>query len=138
LIPLLVTAGIMGFFDIALKPSTALVFSIVFGIAVDDSLHFLARFRQELLVFDFDRHKAIDVALRETGKSMIYTSIILFAGFIIFAFSSFGGTVALGVLTSITLLVAMFTNLILLPALLLTFNANIRRSNHPIIEGTEQ
>ncbi len=134
LIPLLVTAGIMGFFDIALKPSTALVFSIAFGIAVDDSLHFLARFRQELIAFDFDRHKAIDVALRETGKSMIYTSIILFAGFIIFAFSSFGGTVALGILTSITLLVAMFTNLILLPSLLLTFNANIRRSNHPIIE----
>ncbi|WP_169315257.1 efflux RND transporter permease subunit [Bernardetia litoralis] len=134
LIPLLVTAGIMGFFDIALKPSTALVFSIAFGIAVDDSLHFLARFRQELLAFDFDRHKAIDVAIRETGKSMIYTSVILFAGFIIFAFSSFGGTVALGLLTSITLLVAMFTNLILLPSLLLTFNANIRRSNHPIIE----
>lgn len=138
LIPLLVTAGIMGFFNIALKPSTALVFSIAFGIAVDDSLHFLARFRQELLAFDFDRHKAIDIALRETGKSMIYTSIILFAGFIIFAFSSFGGTVALGVLTSITLLVAMFTNLILLPALLLTFNANIRRSNHPIIEDAEE
>ncbi len=134
LIPLLVTAGLMGFFNIALKPSTALVFSIAFGIAVDDSLHFLARFRQELLAFDFDRHKAIDVALRETGKSMIYTSIILFAGFIIFAFSSFGGTVALGLLTSITLLVAMFTNLILLPALLLTFSANIRRSNHPPIE----
>jgi predicted RND superfamily exporter protein len=134
LIPLLVTAGIMGFFDIALKPSTALVFSIAFGIAVDDSLHFLSRFRQELLVHDFDRHKAIDIALRETGKSMIYTSVILFAGFIIFAFSSFGGTVALGILTSITLLVAMFTNLILLPSLLLTFNANIRRSNHPIIE----
>ncbi len=137
LIPLLVTAGIMGFFGIPLKPSTALVFSIAFGIAVDDSLHFLARFRQELLAFDFDRHKAIDIALRETGKSMIYTSIILFAGFIIFAFSSFGGTVALGVLTSITLLVAMFTNLILLPSLLLTFNANIRRSNHPIIEDED-
>ncbi len=134
LIPLLVTAGIMGFFNIALKPSTALVFSIAFGIAVDDSLHFLARFRQELLAHNFDRHKAIDIALHETGKSMIYTSIILFAGFIIFAFSSFGGTVFLGILTSITLLVAMFTNLILLPALLLTFNANIRRSNHPIIE----
>ncbi|WP_291727054.1 efflux RND transporter permease subunit [Bernardetia sp.] len=134
LIPLLVTAGLMGFFGIPLKPSTALVFSIAFGIAVDDSLHFLARFRQELLAWDFDRHKAIDISLRETGKSMIYTSIILFAGFIIFAFSSFGGTVALGLLTSITLLVAMFTNLILLPALLLTFNANIRRSNHPPIE----
>jgi hypothetical protein len=137
LIPLLVTAGIMGFFNIPLKPSTALVFSIAFGIAVDDSLHFLARFRQELLAHDFDRHKAIDIALRETGKSMIYTSVILFAGFIIFAFSSFGGTVALGVLTSITLLVAMFTNLILLPSLLLTFNANIRRSNKLVIEDED-
>lgn len=137
LIPLLVTAGIMGFFGIPLKPSTALVFSIAFGIAVDDSLHFLARFRQELLAWDFDRHKAIDIALRETGKSMIYTSVILFAGFIIFAFSSFGGTVALGVLTSITLLVAMFTNLILLPSLLLTFNANIRRSDNLMIEDDE-
>ncbi len=137
LIPLMVTAGIMGFFNIPLKPSTALVFSIAFGIAVDDSLHFLARFRQELLAHDFDRLKAIHIAIRETGKSMIYTSVILFAGFIIFAFSSFGGTVALGVLTSITLLVAMFTNLLLLPSLLLTFNANIRRSNNLVIEDED-
>ncbi len=121
LVPLAVTAGLMGYFGVPLKPSTALIFSIAFGISVDDSIHFLAKFRQEMLVNSFDRFKAIEVSMRETGTSMIYTSIILFAGFVIFVGSDFGGTVALGWLTSITLLIAMFTNLILLPVLLHTF-----------------
>lgn len=124
LIPLLITAGIMGFSGIPLKPSTALVFSIAFGISVDDSIHFLAKYRQELLQHRGNLLIAIPLSLRETGKSMIYTSIILFFGFVIFAASDFGGTVALGKLTSITLLIAMFTNLILLPCLLRSFGVN--------------
>ena len=122
LVPLLFTAGLMGYLGIPLKPSTALIFSIAFGIAVDDSIHFLAKYRMELVKENFFSAKAVSTSIRETGSSMIYTSIVLFFGFIIFAFSDFGGTVALGILTSSTLLVAMLTNLILLPALLLVFD----------------
>ena len=118
--PLLITAGIMGYFGIPIKPSTILIFSIAFGISVDDTIHFLAKYRQELKIFNWNIKKSVIAALRETGYSMIYTSIVLFFGFGIFTASSFGGTVALGLLVSITLLVAMFSNLILLPALLLS------------------
>lgn len=121
LVPLIATAGLMGYFGVPLKPSTALIFSIAFGISVDDSIHFLAKFRQEMLINGFNRSRAIAISLKETGTSMIYTSVILFAGFVIFVGSDFGGTVALGWLTSTTLLIAMFTNLILLPVLLSTF-----------------
>ncbi|MEQ8927949.1 MAG: MMPL family transporter [Fulvivirga sp.] len=134
-IPLMITAGIMGFAGIPLKPSTALIFSIVFGISVDDSIHFLAKYRQELFANKFFVPLAISKSLKETGASMMYTSIILFAGFIIFVWSDFGGTVALGILTSITLLIAMITNLILLPSLLMTFDSGKRRKDvHPLIE----
>ncbi|MFP4096742.1 MAG: efflux RND transporter permease subunit [Cyclobacteriaceae bacterium] len=122
LIPLIITAGIMGFVGIPLKPSTAIIFSIVFGISVDDSIHFLAKYRQELKVNHAFVPIAISKSLRETGASMIYTSIILFFGFIIFAGSEFGGTMYLGILTSLTLLIAMFTNLSVLPALLMAFD----------------
>ncbi|GAB4342249.1 MAG: MMPL family transporter [Flammeovirgaceae bacterium] len=122
LIPLIFTAGFMGFFDIPLKPSTALIFSITFGIAVDDSIHYLAKYYQDLIKCKFDVEKSVRMSLKETGASMMYTSIVLFFGFVIFAASNFGGTVALGVLTSITLLIAMFINLIVLPSLLLTFD----------------
>lgn len=122
ILPLLITAGLMGYFGIPLKPSTALVFSITFGIAVDDSIHYLARYRQELWQHNFDVVKAVKLAIQETGTSMIYTSLVLFAGFIIFTASDFGGTIALGALTSTTLLLAMFTSLLLLPSLLITFD----------------
>ncbi|MEM9829616.1 MAG: efflux RND transporter permease subunit [Bacteroidota bacterium] len=121
-IPLIVTAGIMGFVGIPLKPSTAIIFSIVFGISVDDSIHFLAKYRQELKSNRFFVPIAISQSLRETGTSMIYTSIILFCGFIIFAGSSLSGTQYLGILTSLTLVIAMFTNLTVLPALLMVFD----------------
>lgn len=122
LFPLIVTAGVMGYLGVPLKPSTVLIFSIAFGIAVDDSIHFLTKYRQELLRHNWDIPKTVIEALRETGPSMIYTSIILFFGFIIFGASSFGGTVALGLMTSGTLLVAMLSNLLLLPALILSFD----------------
>ncbi|GAA5040990.1 transporter [Marivirga lumbricoides] len=135
MIPLIITAGVMGYFGVPLKPSTALIFSIAFGISVDDTIHFLAKYRQELFANNFLVPIAVTKTLKETGKSMIYTSIVLFAGFIVFVASDFGGTVALGFLTSATLLVAMLTNLIVLPALLLTFdNGKRRRDVHPIIE----
>lgn len=134
-IPLLITAGIMGFFNIPLKPSTALIFSIAFGISVDDSIHYLAKYRQELFGNQFFVPFAVSKSIRETGASMMYTSIILFAGFVIFTGSDFGGTVALGILTSTTLLIAMVTNLVLLPSLIMTFDDGKRKLNkHPIIE----
>ncbi|MBY0433703.1 MAG: MMPL family transporter [Cyclobacteriaceae bacterium] len=122
LVALMITAGLMGYFHIPLKPSTALIFSITFGISVDNSIRFLAKYRQELLASGFFVPRSVSESILETGKSIVYTSVVLFAGFIIFAFSDFGGTIALGVLTSTTLLISMFTNLILLPALILTFD----------------
>lgn len=122
LLALMITAGLMGYFNIPLKASTALIFSITFGISVDNSIRFLAKYRQEILSNNFMIPLAVTDSILETGKSIIYTSTVLFAGFIIFAFSDFGGTIALGVLTSTTLIISMFTNLILLPALILTFD----------------
>lgn len=126
LVPLLLTGALMGYLDIALKPSTALIFSIAFGISVDDSIHYLAKFRQELFSNGFNVKKAVTTSIYETGSSMIYTSIVLFFGFIIFTGSNFLGTKMLGLLTSTTLLFAMITNLILLPSLLLTFDSGKR------------
>lgn len=123
LLPLAMTAGAMGFLGIPLKPSSALVFSIAFGIAVDDSIHFLARYRQELRLHNYVVFDAVKLSIRDTGGGMFYTSIVLFFGFIVFTYSNFEGTVVLGALTSATLIFAMFANLILLPALLLTFDS---------------
>lgn len=120
LIPLALTAALMGYFNIPIKPSTVLVFSIAFGISVDDTIHFLAKYRQELKVYNGAIRQSVISALRETGISMMYTSVVLFFGFGIFIASEFGGTIALGLLVSFTLLVAMFSNLILLPSLLLS------------------
>ena len=122
LLPLLTTAGLMGFFGIPIKPSTILIFSIAFGISVDDTIHFLAKYRQELKHHKWNIKESVFIALRETGVSMIYTSIILFFGFGVFTVSSFGGTVALGVLVSVTLLFAMLADLVLLPSLLLSLD----------------
>ncbi|AZQ59131.1 RND family transporter [Maribacter sp. MJ134] len=125
LLPLLVTAGIMGFVGVPIKPSTILVFSIAFGISVDDTIHFLAKYRQELTSSKWKIEKSVYAALRETGVSMFYTSIVLFFGFSVFVISNFGGTVALGSLVSATLLFAMLANLILLPSLLLSLEKSI-------------
>ncbi|WP_334055894.1 efflux RND transporter permease subunit [Polaribacter sp. P097] len=125
ILPLLITAGLMGFLDIPIKPSTILVFSIAFGISVDDTIHFLAKYRQELISNKWKIKPSVYAALRETGVSMFYTSIVLFFGFLVFTLSSFGGTIALGGLVSVTLLLAMVSNLLLLPSLLLTFEKKI-------------
>lgn len=121
IIPLAVTAGIMGYLNITMKPSTALIYELAFGIAIDNSIHYLAMYRQKrksgLSIPD-----AVSRTLRLTGMSIIYTSFVLFMGFIIFTPSTFGSTQALGLLTSVTLFVAMFSNLLLMPALLLRFD----------------
>ncbi|HSH67893.1 MAG TPA: MMPL family transporter, partial [Bacteroidia bacterium] len=141
LIPLIITAGIMGFLDIRFKPSTILIFSIAFGISSDGTIYFLTKYRQELKQFKKSADEAISATIKDTGVSMIYTAIILFCGFSIFTASSFGGTVALGVLISITLLVSMLTNLILLPSLLLSINNRISKKEiieEPLIDLTEE
>jgi uncharacterized protein len=133
LIALMITAGIMGYLGIDLKPSTALIFSITFGISVDNSIRFLAKYRQEQLANGFFVPVSVSESILETGKSIIYTSIVLFAGFILFSFSSFGGTIALGLLTSTTLVISMFTNLILLPALIMTFDKPKKRKDEKLL-----
>ena len=125
LLPLVVTAGLMGYIGVPIKPSTILVFSIAFGISVDDTIHFLAKYRQELQANRWRIKKSVYAALRETGVSMFYTSIVLFSGFSVFIISNFGGTVALGALVSVTLLFAMLSNLLLLPSLLLSLERSI-------------
>lgn len=122
ILPLLFTAGIMGYFGIPLKASTCIIFSIAFGISVDDTIHFLAKYRQELKHFNGNIKESVLVSIKETGLSMAYTSIILFFGFSVFIASDFGGTKALGILISMTLLIAMLSNLTLLPSLLLTLH----------------
>lgn len=125
LLPLLMTAGLMGYLGVPIKPSTILVFSIAFGISVDDTIHFLAKYRQELKSNHWRIRKSVFAALRETGVSMFYTSTVLFFGFSVFLISSFGGTKALGGLISTTLLFAMLANLLLLPSLLLSLERSI-------------
>jgi predicted RND superfamily exporter protein len=136
-LPLLMVAGVMGYLGIALKPSSALVFSVAFGIAVDDSIHFLARYRLGLQMGN-TVGEAISNSFKDTGVSMIYTSIILFFGFVIFTASSFGGTEALGLLASSTLAIAMFSNLFLLPALLLTFEPKSQELPGPLAHRAAQ
>jgi uncharacterized protein len=119
IIPLVITAGIMGWAGVRLKPSTVLIFSVALGIAVDVTIRFLVNYKQELAANNFDIKRTVSETIKHTGLSILYTSLVLIAGFIIFCFSGFGGTQSLGWLTSITLLSATLTNLVLLPVLLL-------------------
>jgi predicted RND superfamily exporter protein len=125
ILPLLFTAGLMGYFDIPLKPSTVLIFSIALGISIDDTIHFLAKYRQELKLNNHNIRISIVNSLKETGVSMTYTSVVLFFGFSVFTASEFGGTKALGSLVSITLFAAMLSNLVLLPSLLMSLRKRI-------------
>ncbi|MDB5249580.1 MAG: integral rane protein [Segetibacter sp.] len=120
-VPLVITAGVMGWVGISLKPSTVLIFSVALGIAIDVTIRFLVNYKQELRNFNNEVQPTIVETIRHTGISIIYTSLVLIAGFIIFCFSGFGGTKALGWLTSLTLVTGTITNLTLLPVLLLTF-----------------
>lgn len=119
LIPLVITAGVMGWAGVPLKPSTVLVFSVALGIAIDITIRFLVNYKQELPSHKHNVNKTVSATISNTGLSIVYTSLVLIAGFVIFCFSGFGGTKALGWLTSVTLFTATLTNLILLPVLLL-------------------
>lgn len=126
IIPLIITAGLMGFFNISLKPSTILIFSIAFGMASDQTIYFLTKYRHEMRTNPvMSISNAVTMTIRETGVSMVYSSVILFFGFFIFSASDFGGTASLGKLLSITLLVAMMANIIVLPAFLLSLERRL-------------
>ncbi len=140
LLPLLMTAGLMGFLGIPLKPSTILVFGIAFGMSVDDTLRFLAQYRLELSRNDWKIKKSVFATFDDAGISMFYTSIVLFFGFSVFMLSSFGGTIALGGLVALTLFFGMLSNLVLLPSLVLTLNktlANEQELKTPMIDILE-
>lgn len=126
IVPLLITAGLMGWIGVALKPSTVLIFSIALGIAIDITIRFLVNYKQELPLYNYNVQHTLIQTIRHTGLSIIYTSLVLIAGFIIFCFSEFGGTKALGWLISLTLLIGTLTNLILLPVLILAFQRSKR------------
>ncbi len=136
LIPQIMTAAMMGFLAISIKPSTILIFSIALGISVDNAIHFLSRYRLQLRLNNWNIKTSVINALRETGFSMIYSSVVLFFGFIIFTLSSFGGTEALGYLIAFTLLMALLSNLFLLPSLLLTLDKRIttKKFSEPLLE----
>ena len=125
LFPLFITAGLMGYFNIPLKPSTILVYGIAFGLSVDDTIRFLSQYRQELKKNNWKIKKSVFATLKDSGLSMFYTSVVLFFGFSVFMLSSFGGTIALGGLISVTLLFGMLSNLVLLPSLVLTLNKSL-------------
>jgi predicted RND superfamily exporter protein len=141
LVALLITAGLMGFLGIPLKPSTILVFSIAFGISSDGTLYFLTKYRHEIRKNKLSITDAVKLTISETGVSMIYTAVVLFFGFGMFVLSGFGGTQALGILISFTLLIGYCSNLILLPAFLLTLEKAITNKrfieNQPMIDSEE-
>lgn len=140
MLPLLLTAGVMGFLDIPLKPSTILVFGIAFGLSVDDTIRFLAQYREELKRNNWRIRRSVYATFNDAGLSMFYTSIVLFFGFSVFMLSDFGGTVALGGLVSLTLFCGMLSNLMLLPALVLTLNKKLVNKQdmlEPIIDIVE-
>jgi len=127
LIPLVITLGLMGFFNVHLKPSTILIFSIAFGISSDGTMYFLTKYKQDMKKYNLSISEIVSLVIKETGVSMIYTAIILACGFMIFIFSGFGGTRALGLLVSVTLLMAYSSNLILLPSFLLSLEKRINQ-----------
>lgn len=140
IIPLVITAAIMGFSGIPIKPSTIIVFSIALGISVDNAIQYLSRYRHELKVTNGSIKQSALNALQEAGFSMIYTSIVLVLGFSVFIVSEFGGTQALGILISTTLLIAMFFNVMVLPSLLLTLDKRLvsKAFTEPIVEIYEE
>ena len=136
MLPQLMTAALMGYLAISIKPSTILIFSIALGISVDNAIHYLSRYRLALKHNNWNIKVSVFSALRETGFSMIYSSIVLFLGFSIFTLSTFGGTKSMGFLVSFTLLIALFSNLLLLPSLLLTLDERLttRKFEEPMID----
>ena len=129
IIPLVITGGVMGWAGVPLKPSTVLVFSVALGIAIDITIRFLVNYKQQSTP-DADPKLTVVETIHSTGLSIIYTSIVLIAGFVIFCFSGFGGTKALGWLTSLTLITATIANLVLLPSLIISFYGKKKKVNN--------
>tara|TARA_B100000575_G_scaffold247090_1_gene212388 strand:- start:476 stop:1672 length:1197 start_codon:yes stop_codon:yes gene_type:complete len=117
IIPLLFAGAVMGFFGIELRPATAMTFSIALGIAVDDTIHFLSRFRSEYLITR-SHEKSTTTTILTTGRAIIGTSITLGMGFLVLIFSNFKPNFEFGILATIILIVALLSSLILLPALI--------------------
>jgi predicted RND superfamily exporter protein len=140
IIPLIMTAAMMGYFGIPIKPSTVLIFSIALGISVDNTIQFLSRYRLQLKQHKWAIRESVIAAISETGFSMIYSSVVLFFGFIIFVLSSFGGTQSLGYLIGFTLVVALLSNLFVLPSLILTLDKwmTTKTFEEPLIEILEE
>ena len=135
IIPLIITAGVMGWLGVRIKPSTVLIFSVALGIAIDVTIRFLVNYKQELPRNNYNMKQTVIETIHGTGISIIYTSLVLIAGFIIFCFSGFGGTQSLGWLTSLTLVTATITNLVLLPSLLITFIRKKKSSETSLSTG---
>jgi hypothetical protein len=140
ILPLVMTAALMGYFDIPIKPSTILIFSIALGISIDNAIQYLSRYRYQLHHTNWNIRTSALLALQETGYSMIYSSTVLFLGFGIFTLSSFGGTQAMGFLISFTLLMGIFSNLFLLPSMLLSLDKYLttREFEEPLLEILEE
>lgn len=120
LIPLAIIAGIMGYAGIELKTSTAIIFTIAFGIAVDDTIHYLGKFKYELMK-GRGKMYALKRSYMTTGKAMILTTLILCSGFLLLVLSSFMGTFYMGILLCITLFVALIADMTVLPVLMMLF-----------------
>jgi predicted RND superfamily exporter protein len=140
ILPQVMTAALMGFLKIDIKPSTIIIYSIALGISVDAAIHLLSRYRQQLKLTNWDIKLSLFNALQETSVGMVYSGIVLILGFGVFTLSSFGGTQSLGFLVSFTLTVAMFSNLILLPSLILRFDKSgtTKAFAKPVFEFLEE
>jgi predicted RND superfamily exporter protein len=118
IIPLLVVAGVLGWTGISLKMSTSIIFTIAFGIAVDDTIHMMSYYIKNGIK---DTKEALMATFYHAGSAMLITSIVMIAGFSLFLFSDFGATFYLGLFTSLSLLIALIVDLTILPILLFTF-----------------
>ena len=125
IIPLMIAGGVMGYLRIKLRPSTAMTFAIALGIAVDNTIHFLARFRYEFLKTK-DYYESVKITLLTTGKAIISTGTILAVGFFILYFSNFVPNHEFGLLATIIILVSVGCSMILLPVLIMQIRPKLR------------
>ena len=117
LIPVLFGAALLGFFNIELEAGVSIIFAVIFGIAVDDTIHFLSKYKL-CRVNNKSIEESIEITFKETGKAILFTTIILFFGFLIMLFSSNPPTQTVGWLISVTLFAALLCDVLLLPVLM--------------------
>lgn len=134
LIPALLAYGVLGLFKIPLDITTMMIAPIIIGIAVDDTVHFLTRYQSEVEM-DGDIRRALRTTIEEAGHSVLFNTLILGLGFGMLAFSSDGSVMLLGVLGAVAMVMGLLSDLFLLPALILVFKLDFRKSqdtSHPI------